>query len=178
MKANYSFLKDELAIMEIRRHKWIESQKRGAEMGFASAAIDWINKYGNDWLIARLDSKDEDNLFMEKRVYRRVDRRIPLQIRIHQDRYISHTKDINLVGLSCVLSKEQIPQSKAKVMIDFGHKNLRNNKTCIFESKIERVSQVKAVDNHTYYKVFLPFPEDVRNYLRINKELILGEKSL
>ncbi len=46
----YPFLKDELAIHEIRKHKWIESEKAGREIGFASAAFDWITKYGESWL--------------------------------------------------------------------------------------------------------------------------------
>ena len=46
----YPFLKDELAINEIRKHKWIESEKAGCEIGFATAAHDWISKYGETWL--------------------------------------------------------------------------------------------------------------------------------
>ena len=59
MKINYPFLKDELAVIEIRKHKWIESQKRGEEIGFASAAMDWVNKYGEAWKQYRI----ENNLF-------------------------------------------------------------------------------------------------------------------
>ena len=50
MKKQYSFLKDELAITEIRKHKWIESEKAGCEIGFATAAYDWVTKYGEAWL--------------------------------------------------------------------------------------------------------------------------------
>ena len=46
MNRNYPFLKDELALMEIRKHKWIESEKKGCEIDFATAALDWIKKYG------------------------------------------------------------------------------------------------------------------------------------
>jgi len=50
MEKTYSFLKDELVLQEIRRHKWIESEKQGYDIGFASAAYDWICRFGNDWL--------------------------------------------------------------------------------------------------------------------------------
>ena len=50
MKTSYSFLKDELVLEEIRKHKWIESEKAGHEIGFASAAYDWICRYGEEWL--------------------------------------------------------------------------------------------------------------------------------
>ena len=42
MYSNYSFLRDELALEEIRKHKWIESEKQQKEVGFATAAVDWI----------------------------------------------------------------------------------------------------------------------------------------
>ena len=33
-------------LIEIRKHKWIENEKLGQEIGFATAVYDWINKYG------------------------------------------------------------------------------------------------------------------------------------
>ena len=50
MTIKYPFLKDELAVNEIRKHKWIESEKAGREIGFATAAFDWITQYGEAWL--------------------------------------------------------------------------------------------------------------------------------
>lgn len=50
MKIHYPFLQDELALLEIRKHKWIESEKLGQEIGFATAALNWINTYGSAWL--------------------------------------------------------------------------------------------------------------------------------
>ncbi len=67
MKTSYSFLKDELALIEIRKHKWIESEKLGQEIGFATAAYDWINKYGYAWKQFRLDVEDSKNVFIERR---------------------------------------------------------------------------------------------------------------
>ncbi len=34
---------------EILRHKWIESEKRGRDIGFDVALIDWVIKYRNAW---------------------------------------------------------------------------------------------------------------------------------
>jgi hypothetical protein len=34
---------------EILRHKWIESEKAGRDIGFEKALIDWIMKYRSDW---------------------------------------------------------------------------------------------------------------------------------
>jgi len=49
MSSSFSFLKSKHAVDEIRKHKWIESEKLGREIGFATAALDWIKKYGNSW---------------------------------------------------------------------------------------------------------------------------------
>jgi len=49
MKKRFSFLANDKAVEEIRKHKWIESEKKGEEIGFATAAIDWIKKYGAAW---------------------------------------------------------------------------------------------------------------------------------
>ncbi len=50
MRKKYPFLRDQSARQEIYKHKWIESEKAGCEIGFASAAYDWIIRYGDAWL--------------------------------------------------------------------------------------------------------------------------------
>ena len=50
MRKIYPFLKDQTARQEIYKHKWIESEKAGREIGFATAAYDWITRYGQSWL--------------------------------------------------------------------------------------------------------------------------------
>jgi hypothetical protein len=34
---------------EILKHKWIESEKKGKDIGFEKALMDWILKYRDDW---------------------------------------------------------------------------------------------------------------------------------
>jgi hypothetical protein len=34
---------------EILRHKWIESEKQGRDIGFEKALLDWIIKYRGGW---------------------------------------------------------------------------------------------------------------------------------
>ena len=38
---------------EILRHKWIESEKIGQDIGFERALLDWIVKYRSTWRIDR-----------------------------------------------------------------------------------------------------------------------------
>ena len=49
MKPPFSFLKSYHVQEEIKIHKWIESEKLGYEIGYATAALDWIKKYGLSW---------------------------------------------------------------------------------------------------------------------------------
>jgi hypothetical protein len=34
---------------EIMKHKWIESEKAGKDIGFEKALLDWIMKYRSNW---------------------------------------------------------------------------------------------------------------------------------
>ncbi len=62
MKSKFSFLKNESSLSEIRRHKWIESEKLGYELGFATAAVDWIKKYGEGWKAFYVKSEETENV--------------------------------------------------------------------------------------------------------------------
>ena len=39
---------------EILKHKWIESEKAGADIGFEKALLDWILKYRSSWRNKRM----------------------------------------------------------------------------------------------------------------------------
>ena len=41
---------------EILRHKWLESERLGKDIGFERALLDWIRKYRDGWRNSRLDS--------------------------------------------------------------------------------------------------------------------------
>ena len=68
-KDSYKYLNDPRALAEIRKHQWIESQKENREIGFASAAVDWITLFGEEW--KRNHVYRHNNVFIEKRKYRR-----------------------------------------------------------------------------------------------------------
>lgn len=40
---------------EILRHKWIESEKAGHDIGFERALLDWIIKFRTGWLEKRAE---------------------------------------------------------------------------------------------------------------------------
>jgi|GEM_PF-800803 len=47
---NSELLKDQDIVNEINRHKWIESEKAGVDIGFERAAREWINAYSKQYL--------------------------------------------------------------------------------------------------------------------------------
>ena len=38
---------------EILRHKWLESEKAGTDIGFEKALLDWIRKHREEWRATR-----------------------------------------------------------------------------------------------------------------------------
>ena len=42
---------------EILRHKWIESEKQGKDIGFERALLDWIRKHRENWRQTRKPSR-------------------------------------------------------------------------------------------------------------------------
>jgi hypothetical protein len=45
---------------EILRHKWIESEKAGADIGFEKALLDWILKHRSNWREKRMKEAKSD----------------------------------------------------------------------------------------------------------------------
>lgn len=43
---------------EIRRYKWIESQKANEDIGFEKALVEWVGKYRDSWVKARRANLD------------------------------------------------------------------------------------------------------------------------
>ena len=57
---NHDFVKESLLYKEflaereeILRHKWIESEKAGHDIGFEKALLDWIVKHRSSWRVQR-----------------------------------------------------------------------------------------------------------------------------
>lgn len=44
---------------EIMKHKWIESQKKGKDIGFERALLDWVCKYRDEWKAERRAAQQE-----------------------------------------------------------------------------------------------------------------------
>ncbi len=43
-------LRNKKVIEEINRHKWLESEIAGYDIGFEAAAEDWLKKYAAVWI--------------------------------------------------------------------------------------------------------------------------------
>jgi len=173
MKDNYSFLKDDLAVLEIRKHKWVESQKQGQEVGFATAAVDWIKKYGDTFKQFRLSRTTAQDPLAEKRLYRRFPQKFPLRVATNNRTFSCHTDDINLIGLSCTVSELLPDNAVADVSIQFKSKgSLRSGPKFDFQTRVSKVTNKSQRHFKTSYRVFLPFSEEVRDYLRTQAKIL------
>ena len=45
---------------EILKHKWIESEKAGFDIGFERALMDWIRNHRETWRLNRRGSEEDD----------------------------------------------------------------------------------------------------------------------
>jgi hypothetical protein len=172
MEKKYSFLKDEIAIIEIRKHKWLESERVGQEIGFATAAVDWIKQYGEAFKQFRLANETETDPLKEKRQYRRFPSELPLQLSINNRTLRCRAKDINLVGLSCTVPAFIPNDTIAQVSLQFNQKrHPEAGPSFTFQSRIARVADEAGHRLKRSYRVFLPFSEEVRDYLRVQTNL-------
>lgn len=46
---------------EILRHKWLESERLGYDIGFERALLDWIRKHRESWRAARRQQQQQHN---------------------------------------------------------------------------------------------------------------------
>ncbi|OHE80823.1 MAG: hypothetical protein A2107_02390 [Verrucomicrobia bacterium GWF2_62_7] len=46
---------------EILRHKWLESEKAGQDIGFERALVDWVAKYRTTWRRWRQESASKSD---------------------------------------------------------------------------------------------------------------------
>jgi hypothetical protein len=54
-------LRNKKVIEEINRHKWLESEIAGYDIGFEAAAEDWLKKYAGVW-VAYHDNKNKKSV--------------------------------------------------------------------------------------------------------------------
>ena len=50
-------LRNKKVIQEINRHKWLESEIAGYDIGFEAAAEDWLKNYAVAWVRYHMSSK-------------------------------------------------------------------------------------------------------------------------
>jgi hypothetical protein len=44
---------------EIDKHKWIESEKAGHDIGFDVALVDWLTNHKNEWIRSRVGKNEQ-----------------------------------------------------------------------------------------------------------------------
>ena len=57
MASKQEMLKNKTIVEEINKHKWIESQKVGYDIGFERAADEWVTRFADQWETAHQPKK-------------------------------------------------------------------------------------------------------------------------
>ena len=173
MNKHYSFFNDELALNEIRKHKWIESEKRGREIGFATAAKDWIEKYGQQWKQYRLQITNFEDTFAEKRSYRRFPYQMPITIQTSDQLLTTVTIDISFIGLACYLPIFVAQNQDVFITMNIQPEGSNKPSAKIeFRSRIGRIAEPREDSANLCYEAFFPFTEEARDYFRLNGEFL------
>ncbi len=47
---NQELMTDQRVKQEIERHRWLESEKAGRDIGYEQAARDWMTRYSDGWM--------------------------------------------------------------------------------------------------------------------------------
>ena len=50
VETNKKLLKNKKAVEEINRHRWIESERTGRDIGFEQASTQWLEKFSKAWM--------------------------------------------------------------------------------------------------------------------------------
>jgi hypothetical protein len=56
---NTKLLKNRKVIEEINRHRWIESEKAGHDIGFEQASMDWLERFSKAWMDYHMPQKKD-----------------------------------------------------------------------------------------------------------------------
>src|SRR4030042_1205958 len=146
-KDTYQYLNDPRALAEIRKHQGIESQKRDEIVGFATAAVDWIKKYGEQW--KQIHVYRDNSFFLEKRRYRRFKADFALRVTASGSDITAKAMNISFFGLLFKTPESFLKGEEISVKLAYN----RSDDGVYCRGMIERISQVRP----SHYEVFLKF---------------------
>lgn len=58
---NSELLNNKDVVDEINRHRWLESEKAGQDIGFESAAADWLKRFSKAWMQYHMPEKVKEH---------------------------------------------------------------------------------------------------------------------
>ena len=152
MRDKYPYLRDPRALAEIRKHKWIESQKKGEEISFAVSALDWIRKYGEEWKQIHGEEYKDNCVFIERRKCRRFKLNTFIKLAKKDIFLLADALNVSFFGLLC-RAKEYLEIGSE---VDIYIKSTQNNKKDLLcRGVIERVLSVYP----NVYEIFLRFDD-------------------
>ncbi|MCX5712774.1 MAG: hypothetical protein NTY47_06935 [Candidatus Omnitrophica bacterium] len=159
MKQLYLDFDDPRILEEIDKHKWIESQKAGRDIGFETAAEDWMIKHGAEW--SKRNSKFEANedISLERRKLRRVELDSCVTLLKDGSLFPVEAVNVSLNGLLCRSKGYIYPYGEVVIRLPFKDDHAFG---LTFKAFIERVFLKPDLKE---FEVFLKFDDFSRKKL-------------
>jgi len=173
MKQKFNYLQHDKAVNEMLKHKWIESQKSGRDIGFATAALDWIKRFGQSW---KRTNNINDNLvhdelqeLIERRKYRRFKANWPIKIKSDNLKLDTQIKEFNHIGLD-FFSDAPIPtESYIEITVLSSNDNRTFSNMHLRAKVIKNTSYQGSHNQNKKYLIFTLFDRDTQQKI-INKK--------
>ncbi|MFA6350317.1 MAG: hypothetical protein WCY12_05295 [Candidatus Omnitrophota bacterium] len=159
MKQSYLYFDDLQVLEEIDKHKWIESQKAGKDIGFDAAAEDWVTKYGQEWSRHHQQVEQDENIFFERRKLRRFELGKCVTLLKDGAIFLAEAVNVSLNGVLCRSKQYIYPRGEVVIRLPF-----ENDRTTglTFKALIERVFLKPDLNE---FEVFLKFDDSSREKL-------------
>jgi len=148
-------LKDVAMAMEINKHKWLESEKAGKDIGLEVAAVDWLHKYSDSWHKYYSQRACGESIFIEKRELRRFELSAYAKIVSGEGLCFGKVVNLSFVGLLCQTVNSFPCGAKARLHLTFGADD-KQKLSCIGVAERSYL----CVDSNRY-EIFFRFSENI-----------------
>jgi hypothetical protein len=179
MQKRFNYLQHEGAVEEILKHKWIESQKLGRDIGFVTAAHDWIKKYGEAWQkahnIHNSNTAKEQSLLAERRKYRRFKINMPIKIKAEDLEFDSQAIALNHIGIDFISGVSLVTDSLIEIIIPFKIKEQHTEVDVALRAKVAKSKPHKtSKDQKKQYLIFTEFELDAQQKILNNQSWLFN----
>jgi len=179
MKRRFNYLQHEDAVKEILKYRESESEKTGGDIGFASAAIEWIKKHGEEW--KKENNMIEDSLtnylhgIVERRAYRRFKTYLPIKICFGGMEFDGLMKKFNHVGVDIITAVSIPLHGHIEILIPSLSNKQNPIKQTVLNANVLRITHYHDPKNpHLRFQIFTHLDKESQEKIISNKDTLMN----